>query len=229
MVMAHGVADHIRRHGEEEYPHECCGFLFGTLIEGTQQIVEARRQSNARTESREIRFLISPEDFREAERYARKSGRQMLGIYHSHPDDAAHPSEYDRDHALVQLSHPLGAPKGRGGLERLAAQGRPVRVRPCGLRRKGRMSLISIEIPTALRAFAGNKDSVQLEGQTVGELPERVAELNSADQIVVHCRTGGRSAKAVEFLRTAGFRKVKNLVGGINAWADEVDTTLPKS
>jgi sulfur-carrier protein adenylyltransferase/sulfurtransferase len=39
---------------------------------------------------------------------------------------------------------------------------------------------------------------------------------------------GGRSAKAVEFLRTAGFRKVKNLVGGINAWADEVDTTLPK-
>ena len=62
----------------------------------------------------------------------------------------------------------------------------------------------------------------------LGELPERVAELNSADQIVVHCRMGGRSAKAVEFLRTAGFRKVKNLVGGINAWADEVDTTLPK-
>ncbi len=43
----------------------------------------------------------------------------------------------------------------------------------------------------------------------LGELPERVAELNTADQLVVHCRMGGRSAKAVEFLRSVGFRKVK--------------------
>ncbi len=62
----------------------------------------------------------------------------------------------------------------------------------------------------------------------LGELPQRVAELSTADQIVVHCRMGGRSAKAVEFLRSVGFRKVKNLVGGINAWADQVDTSLPK-
>ncbi len=62
----------------------------------------------------------------------------------------------------------------------------------------------------------------------LGELPERVAELNTADQIVVHCKMGGRSSKAVEFLRSVGFRKVKNLVGGINAWAEDVDTTLAK-
>ena len=62
----------------------------------------------------------------------------------------------------------------------------------------------------------------------LNELPERVAELNTADQIVVHCKMGGRSSKAVEFLRSVGFRKVKNLVGGINAWADEVDKTLAK-
>jgi molybdopterin/thiamine biosynthesis adenylyltransferase/rhodanese-related sulfurtransferase/molybdopterin converting factor small subunit len=62
----------------------------------------------------------------------------------------------------------------------------------------------------------------------LGELPERVAELNTADQIVVHCKMGGRSSKAVEFLKSVGFRKVKNLVGGINAWADEVDKTLAK-
>jgi sulfur-carrier protein adenylyltransferase/sulfurtransferase len=62
----------------------------------------------------------------------------------------------------------------------------------------------------------------------LGELPERVAELNTADQLVVHCRMGGRSAKAVEFLRSVGFRKVKNLVGGINAWADEVDPAMSK-
>jgi adenylyltransferase/sulfurtransferase len=62
----------------------------------------------------------------------------------------------------------------------------------------------------------------------LNELPERVAELSTADQMVVHCRMGGRSAKAVEFLRSVGFRKVKNLVGGINAWAEEVDTTIAK-
>lgn len=59
------------------------------------------------------------------------------------------------------------------------------------------------------------------------QLPERVAELNTADEIVVHCRTGVRSAKAVEFLRQSGFEKVKNLVGGINAWAEEVEQDLP--
>ena len=59
------------------------------------------------------------------------------------------------------------------------------------------------------------------------ELPERIAELNTADEIVVHCRTGVRSAKAVEFLRQSGFEKVKNLVGGINAWAEEVEQDLP--
>ena len=62
----------------------------------------------------------------------------------------------------------------------------------------------------------------------LGELPERVAELDTARQMVVHCRMGGRSAKAVEFLRSVGFRKVKNLVGGINAWAEDVDTTLAR-
>ncbi|MCF7803189.1 MAG: molybdopterin-synthase adenylyltransferase MoeB [Candidatus Marinimicrobia bacterium] len=60
------------------------------------------------------------------------------------------------------------------------------------------------------------------------ELPERIAELNTADDIVVHCRTGVRSAKAVEFMQTSGFDKVKNLVGGINAWAEEVDESLPQ-
>ncbi len=60
------------------------------------------------------------------------------------------------------------------------------------------------------------------------ELPERIAELNTADDIVVHCRTGVRSAEAVEFMQQAGFKKVKNLVGGINAWAEEVDESIPQ-
>lgn len=62
----------------------------------------------------------------------------------------------------------------------------------------------------------------------LGSLPERMHELDSAREYVVHCRTGGRSARAVSLLRDAGFRKVWNLQGGINAWADQVDPDLPK-
>jgi molybdopterin/thiamine biosynthesis adenylyltransferase/rhodanese-related sulfurtransferase/molybdopterin converting factor small subunit len=62
----------------------------------------------------------------------------------------------------------------------------------------------------------------------LGEIPKRVNELNSADDIVVHCKMGGRSAKAVEFLKQAGFRKVKNMKGGILAWSDKVDPSVPK-
>jgi molybdopterin/thiamine biosynthesis adenylyltransferase/rhodanese-related sulfurtransferase len=62
----------------------------------------------------------------------------------------------------------------------------------------------------------------------LGELPKRVHELDSSREIVAHCKMGGRSAKAVDFLRQAGFRKVKNLTGGINAWAEKIDPTVPK-
>jgi adenylyltransferase/sulfurtransferase len=60
------------------------------------------------------------------------------------------------------------------------------------------------------------------------DLPKRVNELDSADEIVVHCKSGGRSAKAVEFLNKAGFRKVWNLNGGILAWSEKVDPSVPK-
>ncbi len=62
----------------------------------------------------------------------------------------------------------------------------------------------------------------------LGDLPKRANELDSSREIVAHCRSGVRSAKAVDFLRQAGFRKVKNLAGGILAWADKVDPSMPK-
>ncbi len=62
----------------------------------------------------------------------------------------------------------------------------------------------------------------------LGDLPKRVHELDSSREIVAHCRSGVRSAKAVDFLRQAGFRKVRNLAGGILAWADRVDPKMPK-
>src|SRR3954451_11048314 len=62
----------------------------------------------------------------------------------------------------------------------------------------------------------------------LGDLPKRMNELDSSREIVAHCRSGVRSSKAVDFLRQAGFRKVKNLSGGILAWADRVDSRMPK-
>ena len=62
----------------------------------------------------------------------------------------------------------------------------------------------------------------------LGELPRRVAELDSSVEMVVHCRSGKRSADAIRFLQTAGFKKLLNLKGGVLAWADEVDPRMPK-
>ena len=62
----------------------------------------------------------------------------------------------------------------------------------------------------------------------LGELTRRVNELDSSVEMVVHCRSGKRSADAIHFLQTAGFKKLWNLKGGVLAWADEVDPRMPK-
>jgi adenylyltransferase/sulfurtransferase len=71
----------------------------------------------------------------------------------------------------------------------------------------------------------------RIEGSTLmplGEVPRRYAELNPDEEMVVHCKMGGRSAKAADFLRSVGFKKVLNLKGGILDWIDKVDPTQPK-
>ena len=70
----------------------------------------------------------------------------------------------------------------------------------------------------------------RLEGATLipyGQLAARLTELNSAEELVVFCKSGNRSAYALELLASAGFRKIKHLEGGINAWAEAVDPSLP--
>jgi adenylyltransferase/sulfurtransferase len=62
----------------------------------------------------------------------------------------------------------------------------------------------------------------------LGDLPTRVHELDSSREIAVHCKSGARSAKAVEFLRQSGFKRATNLTGGILAWADRIDQSVPK-
>jgi rhodanese-related sulfurtransferase len=62
----------------------------------------------------------------------------------------------------------------------------------------------------------------------LASLPHRLAELPQDGEIVVFCRTGGRSGNAVQFLRQRGFAKAFNLAGGINRWADQIDPTMSK-
>jgi molybdopterin/thiamine biosynthesis adenylyltransferase/rhodanese-related sulfurtransferase/molybdopterin converting factor small subunit len=62
----------------------------------------------------------------------------------------------------------------------------------------------------------------------LGTLPQNLNRLSTADEIVVHCKLGGRSAKAVQFLRDSGFRKVRNLAGGIDRWAAEIEPKMPR-
>ncbi len=74
-------------------------------------------------------------------------------------------------------------------------------------------------------------DICRIPGATLiplGSLPERVSDLDSADEIVVNCHFGGRSAKAVQLLQEIGFKKVKNLTGGIDAWSQEIDPSVPR-
>jgi len=62
----------------------------------------------------------------------------------------------------------------------------------------------------------------------LNELPRRVGELDASRETVVHCKLGGRSAKAVDFLRQAGFKSVHNLAGGSTAWSERIDPKVPK-
>jgi len=73
-------------------------------------------------------------------------------------------------------------------------------------------------------------DLVNLDGVLIplDQLESRFEELDSSKEIIVHCRSGKRSADAIMFLETKGFNNCKNLVGGILAWADRIDPSLPK-
>jgi rhodanese-related sulfurtransferase len=62
----------------------------------------------------------------------------------------------------------------------------------------------------------------------LGDIPKRYQELNKGDEIIVQCKSGARSAKAADFLRSVGFTRVLNLKGGILDWVDKVDPSQPK-
>ena len=100
-ALGAGVAAVIRRHGEETYPHECCGALVGT----GDSIAHAVPLPNVTDEGPRRRFRVSDKDYLAAEKQARVLGGDLLGFYHSHPDHPARPSQYDLDHAWPNFAY----------------------------------------------------------------------------------------------------------------------------
>jgi proteasome lid subunit RPN8/RPN11 len=112
------IAEKIRAHGAETYPHECCGALLGrdshAGLEGhrgertltpMREILQLFPLVNRRDDSPRNRFSVTAQDVLEAEKSARAQGLEVVGWYHSHPDHPARPSDYDRDHAWPWYSY----------------------------------------------------------------------------------------------------------------------------
>jgi len=104
------LADKIRAHGAQTYPHECCGALLGKDVEVADRRVFREIHAlhplvNRRDDSPNNRFSVTSQDVLDAEKSARQQGLEVVGWYHSHPDHPARPSQYDRDHAWPWYSY----------------------------------------------------------------------------------------------------------------------------
>lgn len=105
IAVPENFVNEIRAHGAETYPHECCGAILGTDAENSREVRALHKLVNRRDDSPRNRFSVTSDDVRDAERAAQKSGLEVIGWYHSHPDHPALPSEFDREHAWPWYSY----------------------------------------------------------------------------------------------------------------------------
>jgi proteasome lid subunit RPN8/RPN11 len=96
MITTESVLDDIRRHGADAYPEEGCGFLLGSVTDdGENRVTAVRPATNRQDERRTHRYQLTPDDYRKADAAAQEQGLDVVGVYHSHPDHPARPSETD--------------------------------------------------------------------------------------------------------------------------------------
>ncbi len=91
LTVPQHLYDALRAHGEETYPHECCGIMLGHPSDGGNEVVELMRAGNTRTDSAHNRYHIAPQELIKAQREGRNKGLDIVGFYHSHPD---HPAQW---------------------------------------------------------------------------------------------------------------------------------------
>jgi proteasome lid subunit RPN8/RPN11 len=104
------LAEKVRAHGAETYPHECCGALLGRDSEfenqeAVREVLDLFPLVNRREDSPRNRFSVTAEDVLDADKAAQAQGLDVVGWYHSHPDHPARPCQYDREHAWPWYSY----------------------------------------------------------------------------------------------------------------------------
>jgi proteasome lid subunit RPN8/RPN11 len=95
LKLPQSAYDALRRHGEETYPHECCGVLLGQMDDGVRTVTFVARAVNTRTDSAHNRYSIDPRELVRIQREGRERGEDIIGFYHSHPDHPAQWSQTD--------------------------------------------------------------------------------------------------------------------------------------
>ena len=91
LTIPQSLYDQLRAHGEETYPHECCGIMLGRSDGDDLRVAQLIRAGNTRTDSAHNRYNIAPQELIAAQREGRKQGLDIVGFYHSHPD---HPAQW---------------------------------------------------------------------------------------------------------------------------------------
>ena len=95
LKLSRATYDSLRRHGEETYPHECCGVLLGEMDGDVRTVRSIARAGNTRTDSAHNRYNIDPRELIRIQRGGRERGEDIVGFYHSHPDHPARWSATD--------------------------------------------------------------------------------------------------------------------------------------
>lgn len=111
LIIKQELIEQLQKHALETYPFECCGFVFGSDQKEGRFITEVQPVINSKAGDQRRRFEIDPRDYLQAERYALKQDLMLLGIYHSHPDHPAAPSEHDLKQAVPFFSYLILATK----------------------------------------------------------------------------------------------------------------------
>ena len=106
LQIDHSLLKIMHEHALSTYPNECCGFFFGTAEnEYRRDITKVHTVTNSKEGDQRRRFEISPLDYMKAEQYALEQGVELLGIYHSHPNHPAIPSQHDLNQAVPFFSY----------------------------------------------------------------------------------------------------------------------------
>ena len=105
LILNNDTHGSMQEHALATFPEECCGFLFGSFKDDRVIVDNVKDVKNNHPDYKARRFLISPEDYINAEKYADESGLMLVGVYHSHPNHPAIPSETDRLAAMPGFTY----------------------------------------------------------------------------------------------------------------------------